>query len=100
MRWALETLWFVLALGVVEALIKPIAKQLVQRQVLRVAPELLQRLDPLLPQWLAECDGDELELRVRELAEEITGEDWSGVNLTPLWQLFDPRLCAEHNRRS
>ena len=99
MGWALETLWFVLALGVVEALIKPIAKQVVQRQVLKAAPELLQRLDPLLPQWLAECDGEELELRVRELAEEITGEDWSGVSLAPLWQLFDPRICASRNRQ-
>lgn len=94
----LEALWFLLALGVVEAVLKPIAKLWVQRRVLAWAPLLLERLDPLLPQWLAECDGAELELRVRELAEEITGEDWSRVDLAPLWQLFDPRRCATRNQ--
>lgn len=100
MHWLLEALWFVLMLGIVEALVKPIAKQAVQRQVLKAAPELLQRLDPLMPQWLAECNGAELELRVRALAEEVTGEDWSQVSLRPLWQLFDPRLCAEHTSKA
>lgn len=94
MRWLADAVWFVLALGLVEAVVKPISKLLVQRQVLRLAPLLLQRLDAVLPQWLLECDGAELEQRVRALAEELTGESWQQVDLAPLWQLFDPRICA------
>jgi hypothetical protein len=97
MQRAVELLWFVAALGVVEALIKPIAKQVVQRQVLRVTPLLLERLDAMLPLWLGDCDGRGLEERVRGLAEELTGEDWSGVDLTPLWERFDPRVTAERH---
>ena len=97
MQRALELLWFVAALGVVEALIKPIAKHAVQRQVLRVMPLLLERLDAVLPLWLGECSGRELEERVRELAEELTGEDWSEVDLTPLWERFDPRVTANRH---
>jgi hypothetical protein len=99
MRLILDAIWFLAALGVVEALIKPVVKQLVQRQVLRAAPLLLQHLDQNFPQWVGECSGAELENRVRQLAEELTGEDWSNVNLDPLWQRFDPRVTAERHAR-
>jgi len=96
MRWLLDLTLAFLALGVIEALVKPLARRFVQRRILAVAPLLFRQLDPLLPALLQCCSGAELELVVRRKLEALTGESWATGDLGPLFALFDPRAAADH----
>ena len=55
MRWLLDLALAFLALGVIEALVKPLARRFVQRRILAAAPLLFRQLDPLLPALLQRC---------------------------------------------
>ena len=96
MRWLLDLALAFLALGLVEAVVKPLARRVVQRRILAAAPLLFRQLDPLLPALLQRCSGAELEQVVRRKLEALTGECWAGENLEPLFALFDPRAAADH----
>ena len=96
MRWLLDLALAFLALGVVEALLKPLARRFVQRRILSVAPGLFRQLDPLLPGLLQRCSGAELEQVVRQKLEGLTGESWATDDLGPLFALFDLRAAADH----
>ena len=96
MRWLLDLAVAFLALGLVEALLKPLARRFVQRRILAVAPVLFRQLDPLLPALLQRCSGAELEQVVRRKLEALTGESWAKGDLAPLFALFDPRAAADH----
>lgn len=95
MRLLLDLLVAFLLLGLVEALVKPIAKRLVQRRILRVAPLVLSQLDPFMPALLQQCSGAQLEQIVRTKLEALTGESWAGEDLSLLFRLFDPRIAAD-----
>lgn len=84
-------------LGFTEAVIKPVAKRWVQRRMLAAAPLVLKRLDESLPALLISTSSEGVESYVRELFEEVTGEDWSSANLDPFFQLFDIRKAAGGN---
>ena len=96
MRWLLDVTVAFLALGAVEAVVKPLARRFVQRRILSVAPLLFRQLDPLLPGLLQRCTGAELEQVVRQKLETLTGESWTSDDLEPLFVLFDPRAAADH----
>ena len=99
MRWLLDLAVAFLALGVLEAVVKPLARRFVQRRILSVAPLLFRQLDPLLPGLLQRCSGAELEQVVRQKLEALTGESWATDNLEPLFALFDLRAAADHALR-
>ncbi len=96
MHWPLDLAVAFLALGVLEAVVKPLARRFVQRRILSVAPLLFRQLDPLLPGLLQRCSGAELEQVVRHKLETLTGESWATDDLGPLFALFDPRAAADH----
>ncbi len=73
MRWLLDLAAAFLVLGLVEALVKPLARRFVQRR-----------------------SGAELEQVVRQKLEALTGESWKGEDLGPPFALFDPRAAADH----
>lgn len=85
-----------LVLGVVEAVIKPVAKRFVQRKIIKYAPMVYRVIDPMMPYLLVRYSGAELEQIVRQKFTELTGEDWSQTNLEPFWQWYDPRKNADH----
>lgn len=96
MRWLLDLAAGLLAIGAIEALLKPLVRRLMQRRILAVAPLLFQRLDPLLPGLLQHCTGAELEALMRQKLEAISGESWASCDLSPLFELFDPRAAADN----
>jgi hypothetical protein len=98
MRILLDLTLAFLALGVIEALIKPIAKRFIQRRILRAAPLVFEQLDPYMPALLQQCSGAEIEQIVRTKLEILTGESWAGDDLTLFFRLFDPRLAADRSR--
>ena len=84
-----------LTLGITEAIIKPIAKRVVQRRILKAAPAILGAIDARLPELLALPTGEALEAQVRTIAEQVTGESWATDDLGPLFELFDLRKAIK-----
>ncbi|MGL6134999.1 MAG: hypothetical protein ACRC1L_12545, partial [Prochlorococcaceae cyanobacterium] len=74
-----------------EAVVKPIAKHVVQRRILRAAPLVFAQLDPFMPALLQQCSGAQLEQIVRTKLETLTRESWAGEDLSLFFRLYDPR---------
>lgn len=81
MHWLLDLAVAFLALGLLEAVVKPLARRFVQGRILAIAPALFRQLDPLLPGLLQHCSGAELEQVVRKKLEALTGESWASDGL-------------------
>jgi hypothetical protein len=96
MNLLLDLLIAFLLLGLMEALLKPLAKTFMQRRILQVAPLVFSQLDPYMPTLLQQCSGAELEQLVRTKLETLTGESWATDDLSLLFRLYDPRLAADH----
>lgn len=90
----INLLWAFVMLGLVEAVVKPLAKRWVQRRILAAAPAILRAIDAQLPELLTLPTGAALESRVRTIAEEATGESWAEDDLGPLFAMFDLRCAA------
>ena len=90
----INLLWTFVLLGLVEAVIKPLAKRFVQRRILNAAPAILRAIDARLPELLTLPTGAALEAQVRTIAEEVTGESWATDELGPLFELFDLRKAV------
>lgn len=99
LHWLADLACSVLLLGLMEALLKPIAKRWVQRRLLRHAPAALALLDRQLPQLFGQLSGEQLEAIVRHKLESLTGESWSDAELNALFALYDPRLTATHHHQ-
>jgi hypothetical protein len=82
-------------LGLVEAIIKPIAKRIIQYKVIKYGPLVFKALDPVMPELIKNCSSEELERIVRDTFSTVTGEDWSTVNIDNFWQWYDPRKNAD-----
>ena len=98
MHWLIDLALAFVLLGLSEAVVKPIAKRLVQRRLLAAAPLVFEHLDPLMPGLLRYCSGAEVEGVVRRQLEAITGESWASEELGPLFALFDPRAAADRTQ--
>ena len=94
MRYIFDGIFVFLTLGLTEAVIKPLAKRFVQRRLLAAAPLVLREVDRRLPELIQLPDGASVEARVRELAEQATGESWATDDLGPLFELFDLRRAV------
>jgi hypothetical protein len=84
-----------LLLGLIEAIIKPIAKRFMRRRILAAARIVLPALDPIMPQLIANFSGPQMEQIVRTKLEVVTGESWAGDDISLLFRLFDPRIAAD-----
>lgn len=85
-------------IGLVEAVIKPVAKRWTQRRILAVAPSVLTLLDRQMPELLKQLDGNQLEQIVRHKLETLTGESWQNRDIEPIFKLYDPRITADRQQ--
>jgi hypothetical protein len=95
MRWILDAAIAFLALGIIEAVVKPLAQRFVQRRLRAALPALFAAVDPLMPRLLEHYEPGHLEAIVRSKLTEITGDDWSTKDVDIFFQLYDPRRNAE-----
>ena len=95
--WAFDLSVSFLLLGIVEAVVKPIAKRWVQRRILRSAPAALELLDRQLPQLFGQLNGKQLQDVVRHKLETLTGEQWSDREIDQVFSLYDPRITANQH---
>lgn len=98
MRFLLDVAIGFVALGMVEAVVKPIAKRFVRRKLLKYTPVLLEYLDRQMPQLLGRYSGAELEQIVNNKLEELTGETWNKAELDQVFKVFDIRITADRTR--
>lgn len=91
----LDLLLVFVGIGFSEAIVKPIAKRWMQRRILSAAPAILREVDRRLPELITLPTGKALEQHVQNIAEEITGEEWSPQDLDPLFALFDLRKAIK-----
>lgn len=81
--WAVTT-------GIIEAALKPVAKQVARRALDRIAPAFYAIVDEECRVLAARGgSGAQLRARVRERLSLLTGEDWSDASLQPLWRGAD-----------
>jgi hypothetical protein len=90
----LDLFWSFLLLGLLEAVIKPIAKYWVQRKIILLSPAVLAYLDDVFPFLLKDTTPVNLEAIVRSKFSELTREDWSDVNIDYFWEVYDPRVTV------
>lgn len=83
-----------LTIGLVEAVVKPVAKRWVKRRIMAAAPAVLDMLDAQMPDLLRDLTGDQLETVVREKLEAFTGEPWGPQAIDQVFALYDPRITA------
>jgi hypothetical protein len=95
MHWILDAAIAFLALGIIEAVVKPLAQHFVQRRLRAALPALFSAVDPLMPRLLEHYEPGHLEAIVRSKLTEITGDDWSTKDVDLFFQLYDPRKNAE-----
>lgn len=82
--------------GLVEGLFKPLVTKLTRQAIDKVAPTFYALVDE-------ECralarkggGGKQLQARVRERLELLTGQEWSDETLAPLWQGADLRAFLD-----
>ena len=88
------------ALGVVEAIVKPLATWIVRRQTNKWLPQLLDALESIVPQSIGNIPREELERIILDKYAEITEQD----RLTPIEQYnvlrrfeqeYSPLIAAE-----
>jgi hypothetical protein len=56
---------------------------------------VFELIDPAMPRLISELSGSDIDCIVRKHFEDLTGEDWSNVDLAPFWSLYDPRKAAD-----
>jgi hypothetical protein len=95
MHWTLNIAIAFLLLGLTEAFIKPLAKHLMRRKIMKVAPAVLERIDLVLPTILTRGSGENIDAYTRRLLQELTDEDWSDADIEPIFSLFDIRSAAD-----
>ena len=98
MSWLLDITLAFATMGLVEALIKPLAKRWAQRRILAAAPMVMDLLDRQLPDLFKQLDGAQLEDVVRHKLESLTGESWAYRDIEPIFKLYDPRITANKLR--
>lgn len=84
-----------IALGLTAAIITPIAKRVVKRRLIRLAPTAMDILDREMPQLFGNRSGQDLTDMLRTKLETLTGESWSDSDLNQVFELYDPRITAD-----
>ena len=82
-------------LGFIEAVVKPAATYWVRRKLIKWSPFVLSYVDNIFPTLILNDSSKDLDKLVRTKFSELTGEDWSAVNLDYFWSLYDPRITLK-----
>lgn len=95
MKLVTDFILFIIALGIVEAVLKPAAIHWTKKGLVKWTPVVLDELDRVFPSLLLAKSNQDLDFFVRAKFSELTGEDWSSVNIDYFWQTYDPRVALD-----
>jgi hypothetical protein len=97
-QWLAFVVVSFLSIGVMEALVKPLAKSFFKRKVVKYAPIAMQLLDERIPRALASGDDRSIEDMLITRLESLTGESWSKSEINEFFSLYDPRITVNKLR--
>lgn len=91
-KFTLDIVLSILFLGIFETLIKPISINFTKRSIIKWTPLVLQEFDKVFPTLINSTNSVDLDKLVRDKFSELTGEDWSKINIDYFWQVYDLRV--------
>lgn len=92
--WAVSTF---LTLGVSEAVVKPLAKAVIDRSLRRVLPHIYARLDQEMPTLLRTATPEVMTSQIATVITQATGKAASAQQIARVAQLYDPLKAALRN---
>lgn len=91
-HYLFDILLSVLFLGVFEAVIKPAVSYFTKKTLIKFTPLVLSYVDDVIPVLFRANSYTDLDKLVRNKFSELTGEDWSTINIDYFWRLYDLRV--------
>lgn len=99
MRWILDALVAFFTLGFTEAVVKPIATRLVDRQLRRALPYIYEHLDNEMPSLLRTATSEVMTSHIAASISKATGELATPRQIEQVVALYNPIKAALRNDR-
>ena len=93
----MELLVAFLMLGLVEAVIKPIAMRVVQWKIVKLGSVAMRYIDLNVDKFV-HMEKKDIEHYVRQYMEGVTGMEWTDKDLDQVFRMHDCRKVLEANR--
>lgn len=97
MRFLLDAAIAFLILGLVESLVKPLAKGLVEHQLRRVLPQVYAQLDTQMPGLLESATPEQMTAAIAQAIEVAKGVAATQAEIKRVAALYDPVAAAGKN---
>ena len=99
-RFLFDVLISFIILGLFEAVVKPFAIQVTKKSIIKLTPLVLDKFDEAFPNLINNKSLEDLDSFVRTTFSELSGEDWSNVNIDYFWDVYDPRVTLDKLKSS
>jgi hypothetical protein len=99
MRWILDALVAFFTLGFTEAVVKPVATRLVDRQLRRALPYIYEHLDNEMPSLLRTATPELMTSQIAASISKVTGEIATPRQIEQVVSLYSPIAAALRNAR-
>jgi hypothetical protein len=82
-------------LGVTEAVVKPVAKLIVQNRLRKYLPVALEFLDLSMPEMIFQYTGNQMNTALKMKLEDTFGKPVSQRDLDAVFNIYDPRISSD-----
>lgn len=96
-RFIIDAIIAFLTMGITEAIIKPLAKALIDRQLRRAMPYIYQRLDNEMPSLLQVATPEVMSAHIASTIAQATGNPATARQIEQVVQFYDPIKAAARN---
>lgn len=94
-QWIFAAATGFVAIGIEEALIKPIATRFVKRKIIKHAPAAMRFLDEQMPRMIVQNHSEGINELLRNRLEALTGQEWGDKEIDEMFKIYDPRITAD-----
>lgn len=98
MRFIVDAAFAFVALGVLESLIKPLAKGLADRQLRKILPTVYHHLDQQMPALLETATPEQMKTAIGAAIAVVKGVAATQAEIRRVIELYDPVAAAAKNR--
>lgn len=96
-RFILDAMIAFLAMGITEAILKPLAKALIDRQLRRALPYIYKRLDNEMPLLLQKATPEVMSAHIASTIAQATGQPATARQIEQVVQFYDPIKAVARN---
>jgi hypothetical protein len=97
MHWIFDISLAFLVIGLTEAIVKPIAKGLVERQLRKILPVAMEYLDLSMPEMIFQYTGEQMNTALKMKLEDVLGRSISQSELDYVFKTYDPRISSDYH---